>query len=72
MSGPPEIPNGLHLREAVKLAQQLGLRVRIARGTGDYIFSWPGGSMRHNCRRKDCSRALVNLLRRVSRGESPR
>lgn len=58
------IPNGISLREALKLAHSLGLEVRYATGTGEWLIRDSERFVRHNARRKVASRALVNLIRR--------
>jgi hypothetical protein len=61
------ISNGISLREALALARKLGLRVRQAPGTGEWLISDGSRTVRHDARRKDASRALVVLLRRTAR-----
>jgi hypothetical protein len=60
------VPNGIDLRSALKLVSELGLTVRYASGTGEWIIRGDGRSVRHNARRKVASRALVVLLRRIA------
>jgi len=56
------------LRQACRIARALGVEVRQPRRTGELLFVHPvGGRVRHNARRKDASRALMLLLRKVSR-----
>jgi hypothetical protein len=59
------IPNGMSLRDALSLARRMGLVVRYAPGTGEWIIRGADRSVRHNARRKVASRALVCLLRRA-------
>jgi len=58
------VPNGISLREALSLAQVLGLNVRPVPGTGECLIADTDRCVRHNARRKVASRALVVLLRR--------
>lgn len=60
------LPNGMDLRKALILARRLGLGVRYARGTGEWLIRGPEGFVRHNARRRDASRALVRMLRQSS------
>lgn len=57
--------NGVSLREALSLARSLGLEVRHASGTGEWMIRDGSRSVRHNARRKIASRALIVLLRRA-------
>jgi hypothetical protein len=54
------------LRDALRRAQALGGQVCLPRGTGEVKVRFPGlGTVTHNNRRKDASRALCVLLRRA-------
>ncbi len=67
-----DFSNGMNLRDALKLARLLGLSVRYADRTGEWLIRGPDRFVRHNARRKDASRALVCLLRRTGRGPGSR
>jgi hypothetical protein len=55
----------MSLRKAIKIARQLGLDIWTPRRTGEICFrDRQHGTVRHNCRRDDASRALRLLLRR--------
>lgn len=60
------IPNGMSLRDALKLAERLGVPAEPVRRTGEVRIRACGLVVTHNVRRKDASRALVTLLRRRS------
>ena len=59
------IPHNLDRRKAIKLALQLGIDVSYGRG-GEVIFKHALGNVAMNNRRKDSSRALIVLLRKVA------
>jgi hypothetical protein len=56
------------MREAVRLAKDLGADVEIASGTGEYLIRHRamGIVQRVNSRRKDTPRSLVVWLRKLS------
>jgi hypothetical protein len=59
------IPN---LRDAITVWIALGGKVSKPNSTGEVLLSHPlVGRVRANCRRKDCSRALVVKLRKLIR-----
>jgi hypothetical protein len=59
--------NGMSLREAKKLAKELGVTVSTIKGTGEVRFVYPGlPAVKQNNRRKDATRAVVALLRTVA------
>lgn len=58
------VDRGMTMREALEAIKSLGLPIRIARRTGEYVIGHPDDRIRTNCRRRDASRALVGLLRR--------
>ena len=66
------IHNGMNLRDAVALAQRLGLVVERVGTTGEIraydprVPRRPGSGVRMNGRRKDATRPLVALLRRAA------
>jgi hypothetical protein len=52
------------LRQALRRAKALGLQVGNNRGTGEVRIKLQGvGTVNHNARRKDASRALLHLIR---------
>lgn len=60
------IPNGISLREALRLAHSRGLDVKYVSGTGEWLVRVGSRVVRHNARRKVASRALIVLLRRAA------
>jgi hypothetical protein len=64
-------PHALPLREALRLAREVGLKVTYRTGTGEWFIVGPDGhTIRHNARRHDASRALVLAIRRAERRQS--
>lgn len=59
------IAQAISLREARRIARELGVEVSQVDGTGELLFAHPLGRARINARRHDASRAVVTLLRRV-------
>ena len=56
--------NGMSLREAKKLAVELGVTVSTIKGTGEVRFSYLGlAPVKQNNRRKDATRPVVTFLR---------
>ncbi len=62
------IHKGMSLREAIRIAQALGVEVSIPHGTGEIRFRFHvlKKSVRVNARRPDVSRKLVGYLRLVA------
>ena len=60
-----EIHQGMSLREAMQLACEMGIEVQWPKATGEVLFIHAVGRARVNNRRKDASKELVSLLRRV-------
>lgn len=62
------VPNGIHFKDAIKLAVDLGCEVRPINRTGETLIRHPSveRALKLNNRRKDCARCLVVLLRRLS------
>jgi hypothetical protein len=57
------------LREAKKIAKELGANVSTKRRTGEVVFSYPGmKSITHNNRRNDASMALHIFIKRLREG----
>ena len=57
------------LKDALRRAKRLGLEVEGNRRTGEVRVVCPGvARVNHNARRKDASRALLALIRRVEDG----
>ena len=62
-----QICNGMNLREAIRVARDLGIAVEDVRRTGEIRFRARGmAPVVQNARRKDATRAVVRLLRRVA------
>jgi len=60
------------LRRALRRAEALGLQVGKNRGTGEVRIRLAGvGSVNHNARRKDASRALLHLIRLAEESRTP-
>lgn len=60
------IPHGLSLLEARHIAEELGIEVSQRRRTGEWVFRVAGQPVVVvNSRRKDASRMVVLLLRKV-------
>lgn len=56
----------MSLRAALRRARELGASVTNNPGTGELRVRFPGiGSVNHNARRKDASRALLFLIRKA-------
>lgn len=53
------------LKDALARAQAGGAEVSFPRRTGEVLITWNGIRVRHNNRRKDASRELIQLLRRM-------
>lgn len=62
-----DLSGNLNLREALALAKRLGGEVEEVRRTGEVRVSLAGMTVKHNARRKDASRALVQMLRKAQR-----
>lgn len=58
--------NNLSLREALRLAAELGVSVR--QDSGEYRIRWGGLSCVQNARRKDANRPFLKVLRRAAGG----
>ncbi len=72
MSGDRMYDDGTpNLRDVLRRARELGGTVRWPRGTGEVKVEFAGiGSVKHNARRKDASRALQVLVRKAESGRS--
>lgn len=60
---------GMNLRQALRIAKDLGAVCEVAWGTGEYVFRHPllDDTVRCNLRRKDATRNLVVWLRALQR-----
>lgn len=62
-----DLSGNLNLREALALAKRLGGDVEEVRRTGEVRIVLAGMTVKHNARRKDANRALVQMLRKAQR-----
>lgn len=62
-----EIPKCLPLREALRLADELGVAVRM--DDGEYRIRWGALSCVQNARKKDANRPFLKVLRRAAGGK---
>jgi hypothetical protein len=53
------------LRAAIARVKAAGGTVEPVTRTGEVLIIWGGTRIRHNNRRKDASRALIGLLRKI-------
>lgn len=66
-----DLSGNLNLRDALRVALELGGEVEPVRRTGEVRVTLAGMTVKHNARRKDANRDLMVMLRKAAKGDNP-